>query len=132
MSTPTHSWTSLLAKMDASGPPLKKFQRARKPSSTAPTKTQDTRKEFLDLSVLGIDTYCYPTRHNDIKPYFDGYKHGYYRIKNRLMYKTPDGMYIPATGVDSFGPWPDKPLAIERAENEARYNPPPPAGKKSK
>jgi hypothetical protein len=40
-------------------------------------------------------------------PYFDIYKHGYRMVRGQLVYRKPDGTQVPATGVDSFGPFPD-------------------------
>jgi hypothetical protein len=81
-----------------------------------PKKTSKQKPVGLVIPVVSKDEhgpiYQYPTHHSAVQECFDPWKHGYFRVKNKLMYKAPDGRYYPATGVDSFGPFPDKPMGF--------------------
>ena len=82
-------WKGLLVRMDGAGPPLKKACIKKKAPlvKQAPLQLQPGFKE----------------------DYFAIHKHGYYLVKGQLMYRTPHGEYLPATGVDEFGPFKDPP-----------------------
>jgi hypothetical protein len=114
------NWSGVMTRLDGKGPPLKKHCRQmnkKKAVDVAPAPNKKNRND----DIYANDPFIYPSRHINILPYFDGYKHGYYKVKNKLMYKTPDGLFLPATGVDEFGPFRDKPHSVEKAEMEARF-----------
>lgn len=85
----TQPWNRILSKMDGKGPPLKRAC-TRKPVSVQKKQpigeTEDFTSDFFDIN-----------------------KHGYRWIRGALVYKTPAGETLPATGVDSFGPFRDAP-----------------------
>jgi hypothetical protein len=88
-----NSWDFIIKKMDGSGPPLKK-QIIRKNNPKLSKTTTDSKTQ--DIQVYSSD-------------FFDINIHGYRLVKGSLMYRTPDGKLLPATGVDSFGPFKDPP-----------------------
>lgn len=85
------AWQAIIKKMDGSGPPLKRQIIRKKPQPIVKVipSTQDTNTIYSD--------------------YFDINIHGYRLVKGSLMYKTPDGRLLAATGVDEFGPFKDPP-----------------------
>ena len=87
MSNEDKPWTHLLSVMKSDGELVrpKKRQATAKPAPSAP-----------DWRVVPIP-----------EGYFDISKHGYWRSRGQLVYKTPDGRTLPATGVDNFGPFPE-------------------------
>jgi hypothetical protein len=118
-SASTSTWSSLMQKLDCKGPLNKKFQRQdviannkRKKMEKEEAKKRKA-KGLVDPSPSSVETEYKPPpprKHLNILPYFDPWIHGYYIIGMDLVYKHPDGTYYPATGVDSFGPFTDKPL----------------------
>jgi hypothetical protein len=82
------TWSNLLKKLDANGPPLKKGKtKVEKPAKPPP-----------------YSYYEIPAG------YFDPYKHGYCFVRSELMYRTPDDQLLKATGVDEFGPFKSAPV----------------------
>lgn len=88
-------WPTLLQKMDAKGPPIKKVI-IRKPKVE---KKETKAKPLPPWMNYFIPPDC-----------FDINKHGYWMRGRDLIYKTPDGQTFPATGCDTFGPFKDPPL----------------------
>ena len=94
MSQPTfpvkRSWDDLMKKLD--GDCLAPKPKAVKKNSTGkPSTTTTTTPDFS---------------HTD---FFDVTKHGYFLRNGALIFRMPDGTFVPATGVDSFGPFKDAP-----------------------
>jgi hypothetical protein len=51
-----------------------------------------------------------PITDGKISHLFDIDRHGYFFVNSRLMYRTPDNVLHPATGVDEFGPFESAPV----------------------
>ena len=97
-------WGELMEKMDGMGPPLKRVV-TRKPSNKLKSPTNVTDDIFNQA----------PTE------FFDPDHHGYRLHRGNLVYKTPDGRVLPATGVDEFGPFKDAPRQYLYMKQASRY-----------
>lgn len=97
------TWPTLMQKMDAKGPPIKKII-IRKPKII---KKETQAKPLPPWMDYFIPPDC-----------FDSNKHGYWMRGRDLIYKTPDGKTYPATGCDEFGPFKDAPLKQWNKSNQ--------------
>ena len=105
---PTAAWTGLMAKMKSDAPkkalkrpPKNKSNKPKKPAG-GKSSSDEARKPLSEKHKKWLEREQWMARKRTLPNGFDDQVHGYWRSKEGLFYKHPDGRVTPATGVDAW------------------------------